>query len=86
MITESDVECDNPRFKIECIEKSVPPKGISGGNWYRYVIGQDGSKITGFKKGTLQSVTDHLEIFTENLNERSASGVSPNAHTARGRK
>ena len=86
MITESEVKYNVPRFKIECIEKSVPPEGISGGNWYRYVIGQDGRKITGFKKGTLQSVTDHVEAFTENLNERSGKGISPNAHTARGRK
>lgn len=86
MITEPDVECPDPRYKIECIEETVPPNGMSSGKWYRYVIGEFGNKITGFKEGSLKSVTEYVEAFTENLNERSAKGISPNAHTSRNRK
>ena len=73
-------------FIIESIEKSDPPKNMTGNNWYRYIVRQNKRKITGFKTGTLKSVTEHVEIFTEGLNERNASGVSPGAHTARGVK
>lgn len=74
------------RFKIKLIEKIAAPKGMVGENWYRYIVAQNGRDITGFKTGTLKSVTEHVEIFTEGLNERNASGVSPGAHTARGVK
>jgi len=79
-------EWSESEFIIECIEKSDPPKDMTGTNWYRYIVRHKERKITGFKTGTLKSVTEHVETFTEGLNERSISGVSPNAHTARGRK
>ena len=86
MDVELGNEVDTQKFVIETIEKSEPPKGISGTNWFRYIVGQGGHKITGFKTGTLKSVTEHVEIFIDGLNERSARGISPNAHSARGRK
>lgn len=79
-------ERSESRFIIECIEKSDPPKDMTGDNWYRYIVRQNKRKITGFKTGTLKSVTEHVESFTEGLNERSFGGVSPNAHSTRGKK
>ena len=81
-----DDEWSESLFIIECIEKSDPPKNMAGNNWYRYIVRQNKRKITGFKTGTLKSVTEHVESFTEGLNERTISGVSPHAHTARGKK
>lgn len=81
-----DDEWSESAFIIECIEKSDPPKDMTGNDWYRYIVRQNKRKITGFKTGTLKSVTEHVESFTEGLNERSISGVSPNAHTARSKK
>ena len=81
-----DDEWSESEFIIECIEKSDPPKDMTGSNWYRYIVRQKERKITGFKTGTLKSVTEHVETFTEGLNERSISGFSPNTHTARGKK
>lgn len=74
------------RFMIEQIEKCPAPKGMVGKNWYQYIVGQQGSKITGYKSGTLRSVTKHVEEFIEGLNERAAKGYSPHAHNTRGRK
>ena len=84
MHIELENEPDTLRFQIKIIEKIAAPNGMVGENWYRYIVGQNGRDITGFKTGTLKSVTEHVEIFTEGLNERNASGASPGAHTARG--
>lgn len=84
--TSTQTKLKKPRFIIQSIEKSNPPKGMPDGSWYRYIVGQDGSKITGYKKGSLRSVTKHVEDFIENLNERSAKGYSPSAPNAGNRK
>ena len=68
---EPNGESGKSRFTIEIIEKSDPPSNMEGKNWYRYIISQGQRKITGFKTGTLQSVTEHVESFTDGLNERS---------------
>ncbi len=84
-ITYND-EWSESEFIIECIEKCDPPKDMTGNDWYRYIVRQNKRKITGFKTGTLKNVTEHVESFTEGLNERSIGGVSPNAHSTRGKK
>lgn len=85
-----DITYENKRpeskFIIERIEKSDPPKDMTGDSWYQYTVRQKGRTITGFKSGTLESVTEHVESFTEGLNERSSGGASPNAHSKRGKK
>jgi len=84
-ITVED-EWRKSRFIIECIEKSDPPKDMTGDYWYRYTVKQNKRKITGFKSGTLVSVTEHVESFTEGLNERYSGGVSSNAHSKHSKK
>ena len=79
-------EHDEKVFIIKSIDKCEPPKDMDGENWYRYIVGQGGRKITGYKTGTLKDVTDHVEIFIENLNERNSTGISPSAQAARARK
>jgi hypothetical protein len=86
MVKESNEEWTRASFEIESIEKCAPPKGMAGENWYQYIVGQQGSKITGYKSGTLKSVTKHVEEFIAGLNDRSAKGYSPYAHNTRGRK
>ena len=84
------ITCENEKrvskFIIECIEKSAPPKDMTGDSWYRYIVKQNKRKITGFMAGTLESVTEHVEVFTEGLNERSIGGLSPNARSTRTKK
>lgn len=81
MVITSEDERPVSKFIIECIEKSDSPKEMTGDYWYRYIVRQNQRIITGFKSGTLKSVTEHVESFTEGLNERSVRGVSPNARS-----
>ena len=67
------------KFNVISIEKSDPPEGMAEGEWYNYVIGQGSSQITGKRPGTLKSVTDYVEEFVGNLNQRTVLGYSPNA-------
>lgn len=69
------------KFRVTSIEKSKPPEGMDGGDWYDYVISQGPSQISGKRPGTLESVTEHAEEFVENLNRRAALGYS--AYAAR---
>lgn len=86
MEKESKEDWARSKFEIESIEKCDPPTGMEGGNWYQYVVGQQGSQITGYKSGTLKAVTQHVNEFIDGLNDRSAKGYSPYAHNTRGRK
>ena len=61
--------------KVVTVEKIATPDGMSGNNWYSYVIQRDDSKILGQKPGSLKSVTEHAELVAENLNLR-ASGAN----------
>lgn len=64
------------KFQVVSVEKTEPPEGMPAGNWYRYVIGQGGSKIDGLKLGTLKTVTEHAECVAEDLNTRATKGTS----------
>ena len=86
MVITYEDESSGSRFIIERIEKSDPSKDMTGDYWYRYIVSQKGRKITGIKSGTLESVTEHVEIFTEGLNERSNRGISPTARSTRCKK
>lgn len=86
METETDENQRKTEFEIERIEKCPTPDGMAGGNWYQYVVGQQGNQITGYKSGTLKSVTQHVEEFITGLNERTAKGYSPSARASRPRK
>ena len=86
METETDEIQNKLQFEIERIEKCPAPKGVPGENWYQYVVGQQGRQITGYKSGTLKSVTQHVEEFIGGLNERTTKGYSPSARTSRPKK
>lgn len=77
MIIQSEEEWLSSRFEIKSIGRCEPPTGIIGGDWYQYIVGQEESRITGYKSGTLESVTEHVEEFIAGLNDRSARGYSP---------
>ncbi len=76
IVTETEIRTTGPKYKVLSVEKTEPPKGLPEGLWHRYVIGQDDSRIEGFKPGSLQTVTRHAEEFAENLNARASKGYS----------
>lgn len=63
-------------FRIASIEKTDPPEGVSGGEWYRYCIEYKASPIEGIRSGTLSSVKQHLEEYLEKLNARATQGYT----------
>ncbi|HQU15975.1 MAG: hypothetical protein B7Z66_07885 [Chromatiales bacterium 21-64-14] len=58
------------RFQVGRIEKSPMPSGDSGVDWHRYVLENGCNSITGFRRGTLQQVTEHAQQLAQELNER----------------
>lgn len=81
-----DHQHDSPKqpepFRILSIEKTDPPEGVSGGEWYRYSIDYKASPIVGIRSGTLSSVKQHLEEYLEKLNARATLGYSAYASKA----
>lgn len=64
-------------YHVIKVEKTMAPEGMSGKNWYLYVI-QKGSLTNSImdckKTGTLESVTKHAKELAETLNLRNVKG------------
>ncbi len=76
MITEAEENMNGHKYQVVSVVKTDPPEGMPGDNWYRYVIGEGGSKIEGLKPGSLKAVTRHAETVAEDLNARTGRGGS----------
>lgn len=76
MSEEVEDDIFDRKFSVTKIEKIDPPEGMPEGEWYHYVIGRGSSEIQGKRPGTLESVTEHVEEFIENLNRRALLGYS----------
>ncbi len=64
------------KFVVTEVVRTDPPRGLSGGTWYRYTIGHGSSPISGIRSGSLKSVTRYADEFADNLNERALHGYS----------
>ena len=64
------------KYRVMSVKKTTTPEGLQEGDWYRYVIGQGRSKIEGLRLGTLETVTEHAESVTNNLNTRGPKGFA----------
>lgn len=73
------------RFTVTSIEKTDPPPGAQGGEWYEYVVGTGTSAITGRRSGSRKEVAKYVEEYAGNLNQRSALGFSAYAPRKPGR-
>jgi predicted nuclease with TOPRIM domain len=80
---ESAVSKLKSKYSVITVEKTETPDGLTGDNWYRYVIGEGGSKIEGKKPGSLKGVTEHAHTAAEELNNRAVQGRSTYAPTKR---
>ena len=67
----------NSKYHVIKVEKTTAPEGISGKNWYIYVI-QKGNLTNSVmeckKTGTIESVTKHANELAETLNLRNVKG------------
>jgi hypothetical protein len=61
-------------YQVETIEKTSPPDGVTGGDWYRYVLKSGNSVMEGKKSGTLKQVTLHADELVEQINSRNSWG------------
>jgi hypothetical protein len=57
-------------FRLARVEKTDNPDGGRGQHWYRYVLDNGRSTITGQRKGSLKDVTAHANRYAEQLNTR----------------
>jgi hypothetical protein len=58
-------------YEIESIQRTEPPPGCEGSNWYRYVIAFEGTDtVHGCRQGSLKAVTSAVEEIIVQLNER----------------
>lgn len=65
------------KYQVIKVEKTTAPEGMSGENWYLYVIqkGNLSNSIMNCKKtGTLKSVTEHAKDMAETINSRNVKG------------
>jgi hypothetical protein len=78
-------------YKLARVEKVDMPDGGRGQHWYRYVLNNGRSTITGQRRGSLKDVTMHAHRYAEQLNTRafgshsvwSARRTDPKANKAR---
>ncbi len=59
-------------FRLVAIERTEPPDGAAGKNWYRYTIRQGANAINGYLQGTQTAVKHSAEQIVGQLNERRA--------------
>lgn len=67
---------ERQKHRVISIEKTDTPEGMSGNNWFRYVIAKGTSRIEGLRTGTLKGVTQHAEAYADELNLRGVRGYS----------
>ena len=63
-------------YQVVSVEKTDPPEGVTGGNWYRYVIELDGQTIVSSRRGTLKQVTEYAKECAANMSTRFSRGRS----------
>ncbi len=62
------------QYEVTSVEKTTAPEGMSGDNWYHYVIRRGKQVIDGKKPGSLKAVTEHAESVAELINSRHLRG------------
>lgn len=62
------------KYNVTTIEKTTAPEGMSGDNWYLYVIEKGSSVMECKKSGTLKSVTEHAKNAADLINARNVRG------------
>ncbi len=70
-------------FRLVCVEKAATPEGGDGETWYRYVLENGRSAITGQRCGNRKEVTAYAVHYVEQLNTRAANGGAAWAPRAR---
>lgn len=67
-------EASKNEYTVTTVEKTTAPEGMTGDNWYRYVIRRDKQVIDCKKNGSLKTVTEHAASVAELINSRHLRG------------
>jgi hypothetical protein len=65
----------NP-YQVETIETCQAPRGIAKGEWCRYVVANNQSRIVGRYRGSLSQTRRNAETLADGVNSRIRSGKS----------
>lgn len=57
-------------YEILSIEPTDPPPDMQGSGWHRYVIALGETRIRGYQRGSLKSVTQSVQDIVARMNER----------------
>jgi len=57
-------------YRLLSIQHGGAPSGSAGRDWYTYRISQGPNMITGYRRGSLESVTVEVDQIVVGLNER----------------
>jgi len=63
-------------YSVLEIEKTDSPIQDDEETWYRYVVNDGNSTITGVRCGSKKQVADYAKKFAQDLNERGSSSSS----------
>ncbi len=61
-------------YQIDSVDQTSMPAGMDGADWYRYVLVSGSARIVGYRKGTLEAVTEFAQSCAEDFNMRNAVG------------
>lgn len=61
-------------YEIASVELASMPADADGAEWYRYVLVSGTARIVGYRKGTLEAVTEFAQSCAEDFNMRNAVG------------
>lgn len=72
--SKPDTNFESTPEKLRCtvieLTKTRGPEGFDGADWYRYVIHNPGSPITGYRRGNKKEVLAYLKECTNQMEER----------------
>ena len=68
-MSDESVTVSHP-YEIVSVEKTDPPSGTEGSDWYHYVIAQGPNIIRGYRQGALSAVKIAVAEVVEQLNQR----------------
>ena len=68
-------------FELVTLEKTQPPVNGDTGSWYRYVIANKITEVSGQRRGTRREVTDFIDSNIKRLNARHLTVAGANKVT-----
>jgi hypothetical protein len=84
-VDEGTEDLDEERYRVIAIESAPAPEGCAGRDWFVYRITQGENAITGYRRGTRETVRADVDTIVTSLNGRRQWSKSKPLAKARGR-